>query len=72
MSAGSLSGTFGTTTSSGTSNLGTLTPSLAYSGTAVDLALSAAGATTPVTPVVVAPTGTSIYTALGTTAILGA
>ena len=70
MSANSVAGTFSTTTSTGTSNLGTLTPSVSYTGTAVDLTLNAAS--TPSDPVVVAPTGTSIYTALGTSAILGA
>jgi autotransporter-associated beta strand protein len=69
VSAGSVTGTFGNTTSTGEANLGGLTPSLGYTATAVDLTLAASSSTSPV---VVAPTGTSIYTALGTTAILGA
>jgi fibronectin-binding autotransporter adhesin len=69
VSAKSVTGTFSNIDSTGTANLGTLTPSVSVTGTAVDLTLSAASSTAPV---VVAPTGTSIYTALGTTAILGA
>jgi len=60
-----VSGTFSNITSTGTGNLGALTPSVSYGGNAVLLTLAVA-------PVVVAPTNTSIYTAVGTSAILGA
>lgn len=64
-----VSGTFSTVTSSGTSNLGSLTASVSYSADAVELDLaSASGSGTTV----VAPTDTSIYTAAGTAAILAA
>ncbi|MFP3246936.1 MAG: autotransporter domain-containing protein, partial [Paraburkholderia sp.] len=62
-------------------SLGSLQQSVSYGANAVDLVLSDAQATspgnsttpvTPVTPVVVAPVGTSIYTALGTSAAIGA
>jgi autotransporter-associated beta strand protein len=66
VSAGSVNGTFAATTSTGASNLGTLVPSLVYDANAVDLVLAASA------PLVVAPTGTSIYSAVGTSAILGA
>jgi outer membrane autotransporter protein len=66
-----VSGAFDGTTSTGASNLGKLTPSLAYGANAVSLVL-AAGQTDPVTPLTVAPVDTSIYTALGTAAVLGA
>ncbi|WP_267929914.1 autotransporter-associated beta strand repeat-containing protein [Paraburkholderia sp. ZP32-5] len=70
-----VSGAFDGTSSTGASNLGTLTPSLAYGANAVSLVLAAAqtgqtGGTVP--PLVVAPVDTSIYTALGTAAVLGA
>ncbi|WP_233834130.1 autotransporter-associated beta strand repeat-containing protein [Paraburkholderia sp. ZP32-5] len=74
--AGGVSGTFSSTTSTGTSNLGTLAPSISYGANGVDLALANAatgtGGSGGSTPQVVAPVDTSIYTALGTTAILGA
>lgn len=67
-----VSGTFGSITSTGTSYLGTLAPSVAYGADAVELTLSEA-ATAPATPpIVVAPSDTSIYTAVGTATILGA
>ena len=66
VSASSLTGTFANTTSTGTSYLGTLTPSLTYGANEVRLVLADAA------PLVVAPTDTSIYTAVGTSALLGA
>ncbi|WP_087686887.1 autotransporter domain-containing protein [Pandoraea sp. PE-S2R-1] len=69
VSANGVSGTFANTTSTGTANIGNLTSSLAYGSNTVDLVLAAAASGTPV---VIAPTGTSIYAALGTTAVLGA
>ncbi|WP_180970489.1 autotransporter domain-containing protein [Burkholderia sp. WAC0059] len=56
-----ISGTFSRIVNVGAANLGSLGPSVSYGPDSVDLALN-----------VVAPTGTSIYTTLGTTAILGA
>ncbi|SFO93616.1 autotransporter domain-containing protein [Ralstonia sp. NFACC01] len=54
-------------------NLGTLQTSVDYGTNAVDLLLAeATGPSTPGSPTVVAPTKTSIYTALGTTALLQA
>lgn len=67
--AGGVNGTFSSVTSSGTSNLGTLASSVAYGSNDVELVLSGTNSTSPV---VVAPTGTSIYTAAGTSAILAA
>ncbi|WP_114810572.1 autotransporter domain-containing protein [Paraburkholderia kururiensis] len=61
VSARSVSGTFSSITNTGTSYLGTLTPTITYSADSVLLTLSGA----------VAPTDTSIYTALGTAAIVG-
>jgi uncharacterized protein with beta-barrel porin domain len=68
LSANSRSGRFSGTSSTGASNLGALTPSLAYTANSVDLVLAAASAT----PFVIAPTDSSIYTALGTSAVFGA
>ncbi|MFT0172218.1 autotransporter domain-containing protein [Paraburkholderia mimosarum] len=68
VSAGSLSGTFSKTASTGTANLGTLIPSIDYSANAVNLVLAAASAT----PLVITPTDSSIYTAVGTSALFGA
>ncbi|WP_042304206.1 autotransporter outer membrane beta-barrel domain-containing protein, partial [Paraburkholderia kururiensis] len=62
VSARSVSGTFSTITNTGTSYLGTLTPTVTYGADSVLLTLSGA----------VAPTDTSLYTALGTAAIVGA
>ncbi|MFC6144392.1 autotransporter outer membrane beta-barrel domain-containing protein, partial [Paraburkholderia silvatlantica] len=70
VSANSINGKFASVTSAGASNLGALTPSLDYGANAVDLVLSAPF--TPADPLVIAPTNTSIYTAVGTSAILGA
>ena len=75
--AGGVNGTFSSTTQSGAANLGTLTPSVSYGANGVELALANAangtgGDSGGSTPQVVAPIDTSIYTALGTTAILGA
>ncbi len=73
VSAGSVSGTFGSVTSTGTANLGKLVSSLDYGADAVELVLAAPSTpSAPSAPLVVAPTDTSIYTAVGTTAILGA
>ncbi|CAD6556585.1 hypothetical protein LMG27952_06144 [Paraburkholderia hiiakae] len=73
---GGVSGTFSSTTSTGAANLGTLTPSVTYGADSVVLALANAaegtGGSGGSGPVVVAPIDTSIYTALGTTALLGA
>ncbi|WP_425605798.1 autotransporter outer membrane beta-barrel domain-containing protein [Paraburkholderia translucens] len=62
-----ISGTFSSVTTSGTAStnaayVSSLSPSVDYSGNAVELTLSG----------VIDPVGTSIYTALGTSAILGA
>lgn len=70
VSARSVSGTFANVTNSGTSYLGTLTPTVSYSADSVSLTLNAA--TTPAGATTVAPTDTTIYTALGTAAIVGA
>lgn len=73
VSAHSLSGTFASTTSTGTSYLGTLTTSVTYGANNVQLVLAdAVTPDAPAAPVVVAPTDTSIYTAVGTSALLGA
>ncbi|PQP10070.1 autotransporter domain-containing protein, partial [Burkholderia cepacia] len=61
----------GTTTAG--ANLGALQSSLDYGANGVDLQLAeATGPGTPASPTVIAPTKTSIYTALGTTALLQA
>jgi fibronectin-binding autotransporter adhesin len=76
VSAANLTGTFSNVTSSGAANLGTLTPTISYTGTAVDLTLADQPSTSTPTdtpaPIVIAPQDTSIYTAVGTTALLGA
>jgi outer membrane autotransporter protein len=64
-----VSGTFSNVASTGTANLGTLTPAVSYGGNAVLLTLASASLADPV---VVAPTNTSVYTAVGTSVILGA
>jgi fibronectin-binding autotransporter adhesin len=69
VSASGVSGRFSSITGTGTSYLGTLTPSVSYDADSVQLTLAGAGSTTSV---VVAPTDTGIYTAIGTAAILGA
>ncbi|WP_435520881.1 autotransporter outer membrane beta-barrel domain-containing protein, partial [Burkholderia vietnamiensis] len=54
-------------------NLGALQPSVDYGANAVDLLLAEPGGPgTPTGPTIIAPTKTSIYTALGTTALLQA
>ncbi|WP_158244351.1 autotransporter domain-containing protein [Trinickia dabaoshanensis] len=70
VSASGISGKFASVTTTGASNLGALTPSLNYDANAVDLALNVAS--TPADPLVIAPTNTSVYTAVGTSAIFGA
>ncbi|OZI29794.1 hypothetical protein CAL29_16845 [Bordetella genomosp. 10] len=72
--AGGVSGAFDTVSSTGASALGTLAQTVSVGGNTVDLVLAEPGAseTSPPAAVVVAPTQTSIYTALGTTALLGA
>jgi len=73
--ANGVSGTFSSITSVGASNLGTLAPSVGYGAEAVELALSESptAPTAPAAPpLVVAPIDTSIYAAVGTTAVLGA
>ncbi|WP_321786382.1 autotransporter domain-containing protein [Paraburkholderia sp. J94] len=65
---GGVSGTFSSVTSTGQSNIGTLASAVTYGANDVELVLS--GTNTGTT--VVAPTNTSIYTATGTSAILGA
>lgn len=72
VSAHSVSGTFASVTNTGTAALGTLTPTVSYSADSVLLALNAAATPTGTTTVTVAPTDTTIYTALGTAAIAGA
>ena len=72
VSANHLTGTFANVTSSGPANLGTLTASVSYTPTAVELALAEPAAVTPTAQLVIAPTDTTIYTAIGTSAILGA
>ncbi|WP_179405154.1 autotransporter-associated beta strand repeat-containing protein [Burkholderia guangdongensis] len=69
VSAGSVSGKFDRVTSAGTGYLGPLTQSVIYGPDTVALELAAP---TPLQPVVVAPRDISIYTAMGTTAVLGA
>lgn len=60
-------------TSTAGANLGALQSSVDYGANAVDLLLAEpAGPGTPAGPTVIAPTRTSIYTALGTTALLQA
>ncbi|MFC4274365.1 autotransporter-associated beta strand repeat-containing protein [Achromobacter aloeverae] len=72
--AGGVNGTFGTVSSTGTAALGTLAQTVAVGANTVDLVLAEPATPVTSTPgtVVVAPTQTSIYTALGTTALLGA
>ncbi|WP_179401082.1 beta strand repeat-containing protein [Burkholderia guangdongensis] len=75
--ANGVSGRFTSVTGTAQSgaNLGSLQQSVSYGSNAVDLVLAAAQTTSPTSPtppVVVAPTGTSIYTALGTSASVGA
>lgn len=73
VAANGVSGKFDTVTSSGASNLGTTQAALAYGANTVDLVLSdLATSTAPTTPRVIAPTQTSIYTATGSSAMLGA
>ena len=61
----------GTTTAG--ANLGALQSSVDYGANAVDLLLAEpTGPSTPAGPTIIAPTRTSIYTALGTTALLQA
>ncbi len=60
----------GTTTAG--ANLGALQSSVDYGANGVDLLLAEAAGPTPAGPTVIAPTKTSIYTALGTTALLQA
>ncbi|WP_036662661.1 autotransporter domain-containing protein [Pandoraea sp. SD6-2] len=60
-----------TNTTTAGANLGTLQSSVNYGANAVDLTLAAA-AGSAADPLVVAPTNTSIYTAVGTTALLQA
>ncbi|MGS0897618.1 autotransporter outer membrane beta-barrel domain-containing protein, partial [Burkholderia stagnalis] len=70
-----VSGTFGSVAGTGASNLGTLTPAVAYGANDVQLTLSDAAPTSPTppsAPIVVAPVNTSIYTAVGTSTVLGA
>ena len=62
LTASSVSGKFSSVTSTGASYLGTLTPIVTYGADSVLLTLSGS----------VAPTDTSIYTALGTVAVVGA
>lgn len=73
--ANGVTGKFSSTamTLSGGADLGALQSSVTYDANNVDLVLANASTTTPpTTPVVVAPTGTSIYTALGTAAVMNA
>jgi len=82
VSAGSLGGLFSGMTGAGVSYLGSLTPSIQYAGNNVNLVLAASttatdsGSTsTPVSvpsTIVVAPQNVSIFSAMGTTAVLGA
>ncbi|PYE21502.1 autotransporter-associated beta strand protein [Paraburkholderia silvatlantica] len=60
-----INGTFSSVSRTGAEYIGTLTSSLAYGANDVTLTLADSA------PLVVAPTQTSIYTALGTSAILG-
>jgi len=71
--ANGVSGKFSSTTAtlSGGANLGTLQSSLTYDANSANLVLANASATVT-TPVVVAPNDTSIYTALGTAAVMNA
>ncbi|WP_219847280.1 autotransporter-associated beta strand repeat-containing protein [Burkholderia multivorans] len=62
-----ITGAFDTVNHIGTANLGGLSPGLGYTDNTVDLSLTGSNAS-----VVVAPTQTSIYTAMGTAAVLGA
>ncbi|WP_133646334.1 autotransporter-associated beta strand repeat-containing protein [Paraburkholderia flava] len=79
VSAKGISGQFSSVTNTMASGalLGSLQQNVTYSGNAVGLALADAAVvgpgnpTTPVTPVVVAPTGISIYTALGSSVSIG-
>jgi len=76
---GGVTGAFGTVSSTGTEALGTLKQAVNVGTNTVDLVLAAPDSSTdtpppptgPTVPVVIAPTQTSIYTALGTTALLG-
>jgi autotransporter-associated beta strand protein/T5SS/PEP-CTERM-associated repeat protein len=69
--SGGVSGKFSSTTAtlSGGANVGTLQSSVTYDTNSADLVLANASTTTPV---VVAPNDTSIYTALGTAAVMNA
>jgi fibronectin-binding autotransporter adhesin len=69
--SGGVSGKFSSTTAtlSGGANLGTLQSSVTYDTNSADLVLANASTTTPM---VVAPNDTSIYTALGTAAVMNA
>jgi fibronectin-binding autotransporter adhesin len=69
VTASSLAGTFANVSSTGTSYLGTLVPTLFYGASAVDLVLANVA---DAAPLMIAPKDTSIYTAVGTSAILGA
>ncbi len=71
VSAGAVSGRFDTVTSTDASYLGTTSAALAYGASSVDLVLGAV-ASPALASVVVAPTQTSIYTAIGSSALLGA
>lgn len=70
VSAGSITGTFANVSSTGEANLNGLTPSVTYAADAVNLALD--GAPGPASSTTIAPIDTSIYAAVGTSAILGA
>ncbi|VVE13752.1 outer membrane autotransporter [Pandoraea horticolens] len=71
--ANGVTGRFGNVTNTTTAgaNLGTLQSSVNYGANEVDLTLAAAAGSSA-DPLVVAPTNTSIYTAVGTTALLQA
>lgn len=64
--AGGVTGKFATVSSSNLSYIGSLTPSVVYTGNTVDLILAGGG------NFVIAPSDASIYTALGTATLLGA
>ena len=68
--AGGVQGTFDTVTKTGTSNLNGLTSAVTYSTDDVNLVLSGTGTGTG--DVIVAPTDTTIFSAMGTSAMLGA
>lgn len=72
VSAASVTGKFASVTSTNAAALAPMTPSISYLSDAVDLTLTGAPTSVGTAPVVIAPVDTSIYTAVGTSALFGA